>query len=103
MVSWGIGGTTGSATVGGVAVWIGAEVVGIVVVVAIRGSFVGQLRLRCPCFPQLKHLPSLLYVSFSASDVAFRIVSTSMAFGSRVCARVVFRRHVNGLVPGRAV
>ena len=100
MVSGGIGGVTGSA-----AVMVGTEVVLVaVVIVAICGILVGQLRLRCPCFPQLKHLPSRLYVSFSASVVAFRIVSTSIAFGSRgACEQVVFLCQVNGFVPGRAV
>ena len=89
-------------TVGAVA-GTGVEVVA-VVVAAILGVFVGQFRLRCPCFPQLKHLPSRLYVSFSASDVAFLTVSTSMAFGLRgACDRDVFCRHVKGFVPGRAV
>ena len=99
MVSGGVGATDG-VTVGGTMAGVGV----VVAMVAILGVFVGQLRLRCPCFPQLKHLPSLLYVSFSASVVAFRIVSTSMAFGLRgICVRDVFLLHVKGFVPGRAV
>ena len=45
--------------------------------------FFEQEREMCPCAPQKKHLPSLLYHSLSASVTAFdRLALMSIAFDS---------------------
>ena len=45
------------------------------------GFFFEQERETCPCAPQKKHLPSLLYHSLSASVTAFdRLALVSIAF-----------------------